>query len=129
VRLQDLGHNVETLLSDSTKTLAEAHLNNSGKAVLGPFNPDEVDYINKANVKGASYFDLGNEAWDELSEAERWAANQHFLDKVASAGDQVYLSIPKKEIRAGSYLEKEIEYLTKVKNYKWVNQWSLVPRK
>ena len=29
--------------------------------------------------------------------------------------------------KSGSYLEREIDYLTTQKGYKWVNQWSLKP--
>ena len=79
-------------------------------------------------MKDASYFDIGK-YWHKLSEVERWAANKHFLDKIADAGDQVFLSIPKGKIRPDSYLAKEVEHLTKVRGYRWVNQWSLVPGK
>jgi hypothetical protein len=113
-------------LSDATRQLAEANLKKNGKAVLGPFTPAEVNYIDKANVKDASYFDIGA-AWDKLTDAERWAANSHFLDKIAGTGDQVFLSIAKGDIDPKSYLAKEVDYLTKVHGYRWVNQWSLVP--
>ncbi len=108
--LQDLlkaEHAAQIVLTDATKALAEQHIKNTGKTVIGPFNPAEVNYIDKANVKDASYFDIGA-AWGNLSDAERWAANRHFLDRIADAGQQVYLSIPKGEVAAGSYLAKEI---------------------
>jgi hypothetical protein len=114
------------LLSDATKKLAERNIRNTGKTVLGPFNPAEVRFIDKAKVKDASYFDIGK-AWDDLTLSQRWAANQHFLDKNADAGDQVFISIAKRKIRPGSYLAAEVKYLTKERGYKWVNQWSLVP--
>ena len=100
-------HAAQIVLTDATKALAEQHIKNTGKTVIGPFNPAEVNYIDKANVKDASYFDIGA-AWGNLSDAERWAANRHFLDRIADAGQQVYLSIPKGEVAAGSYLAKEI---------------------
>jgi hypothetical protein len=107
------------LLSPATQQLAEANITNSGKTVLGHF----PGYIDKAKARGASYFDIGN-AWDSLTDAERWAANAHFLDKIAEQGDQVLLSLPKSQIREGSYLAKEIKYLIS-KGYRWINQWTL----
>ncbi|MBN1852516.1 MAG: hypothetical protein JW829_07315 [Pirellulales bacterium] len=100
--------------------LAEANITNSGKTVLGHF----PGYIDKAKARGASYFDIGD-TWDTLSDAERWAANRHFLDKIANAGDKVLLSLPKTKIRPDSYLAKEIQYLINEKGYRWINQWSL----
>ncbi len=114
------------LLSGAIRKLAEQNIRNSGKSVLGPFSPLEVNYINKADVKNASYFDIGK-AWNKLNANERWAANQHFLDIVADSGDQVYLSIPKGKIRPDSYLKLEIDHLTRIRGYVWLNQWSLVP--
>ncbi len=107
-------------LAPEIKRLAEANITDSGETVLGHF----PGYITKANTKGASYFDIGS-AWNDLTPEQRWAANTHFLDKIASKGDTVNLSLPKGEIRSGSYLSKEINYLTSQKGYKWVNQWSL----
>ena len=109
-------------LSPQIKALAEANLTDSGQAVLGHF----PGYITKANAKGASYFDIGD-AWNALTPEERWAANTHFLDVVADRGNQVLLSLPKTEIRPGSYLAQEVQYLTSKKGYVWVNQWSLRP--
>jgi hypothetical protein len=108
------------LASNRIVNLAEANITNSGKTVLGHF----PGYIDKAKAKGASFFDIGD-AWDSLTGAQRWAANTHFLDKIADAGDQVLLSLPKGQIREGSYLAREIDYLINVKGYKWINQWAL----
>lgn len=102
--------------------LAEANLTNSGRTVLGSFS----GYIDKARARGASFFDIGNR-WDSLTPAQRWAANQHFLDKIAASGDRVLLSIPKRQIQEGTYLAREIDYLVRVKGYRWINQWALVP--
>jgi RHS repeat-associated protein len=107
-------------LSDDIVKLAEQHLTNSGDTVLGSY----PGYITKANAKGASYFDIGN-AWDSLTPAQRTAANNHFLDVIASRGDRVLVSTPKLQIRSGTALSSEIQYLTGEKGYVWVNQWSL----
>lgn len=82
--------------------------------------------IDKANSKGASFFDIGN-AWDDLTPDQRWAANTNFLDRIAASGDTVNLSLPKGQITPNSYLAREMDYLTQQKGYTWVNQWSLRP--
>jgi hypothetical protein len=94
----------------------------NGRTVIGEF----PEYIDKANRKRASYFDI-RPLSSQLTEAERWAANRHFLDIITAAGDQIYLSIPKTQVERDSSLAREIEYLTKHKGYRWINQWSLVP--
>ena len=75
----------------------------------------------------ASYFDVGN-TWELMSKEERWSANTRFLDIIADKGDQVYLSVSRQNIRSGSYLVDEINYLIKEKGYQWINQWSLVKK-
>ena len=105
------------------ETLAEAHLTRSGRTVLGRF----PQYIQKARARGASYFDIGD-AWNSLTDAERWGANQHFLDMMVSYRDRILLSLPKGNIREGSWLAREIEYLIKNKGYRWINQWALGPK-
>ena len=109
------------------KKLAEMHITNTGKTVLGHYDPVTGGYIAKAQRINASYFDIGK-AWDLLSPAERKAANIHFLDIIAERGDQVYLSVPKYQIRPNSSLSFEIDYLIKFKGYVWVNQWSLIKK-
>ena len=100
--------------------LAEANINNSGKTVLGHW----PGYIDKAKAKGASFFNIGK-AWGPLTDPERRALNRHFLDIIAAKGDTVYLSVPKSQIKPGSWLAEEVEYLLKDKGYRWVNQWVL----
>lgn len=54
-------------------------------------------------------------------------ANRHFLDVIARNRNVVRLSIPKADVKSGTYLFEEIVYLTKEKGYAWVNQWQLAP--
>jgi len=58
---------------------------------------------------------------------QRWAVNTHFLDVISARGNRVLLSLPKQDIRPGSYLADEVGYLTQEKGYVWVNQWALRP--
>ncbi|ODA90441.1 hypothetical protein ATY41_02090 [Leifsonia xyli subsp. xyli] len=55
-----------------------------------------------------------------------WTLNQSFLDGRIAAGDKMILSLPKQDIRPGSYLEREVQHLQS-NDYQWVNQWALRP--
>jgi hypothetical protein len=102
--------------------LATQHVSDSGDTVLGHF----PGYVNKAQQRGASYFDIGD-AWEDIaSRKDPWELNQYFLDDRIAAGDRMLLSLPRSEIRPGSYLEHEVAYLQD-HGYKWVNQWAMHP--
>ena len=111
------------VLPQEIRRLAEGNITDTGET-MGHF----PGYITKANSRGASYFDIGD-AWNHLNDEQRWAANRHFLDTIAARGDQVNLSLPKQQIRPGSWLEKETKYLIETKGYVWVNQWTLRPKR
>jgi RHS repeat-associated protein len=122
---QDRVAAAEAALSPEVRSLATAHITDSGDTVLGSL-AGSPNYIDKAQVLTASYFDIGD-AWDALSPAERTAANNYFLDQIAARGDRVLLSTPKLQIQSGTALSNEIQYLTQQQGYVWVNQWSLRP--
>lgn len=46
-----------------------------------------------------------------MSDAERWGANQKFLDRMISRGDDIILATPLENVRPGSYYASELEYL------------------
>lgn len=46
-----------------------------------------------------------------MSEAERWGANQKFLDRMISRGDEIILATPLDKVRPGSYFARELEYM------------------
>ncbi len=79
----------------------------AGKTVLGHF----PEYKNLAESIGARRFNIPESVWNKMSEAERWGANQKFLDRMISRGDDVILSTPLDKVRPGSYFAKELEYL------------------
>ena len=118
-----VGDDVASALPPDLKRLAEANLTGSGDTVLGHFRHG---YIEKAKERGASYFDIGSR-WNTLSRTQRTAVNDHFLDIVATRRNRVLLATPRREIRPGSPLAHEIQYLRREKGYRWVNQWSLHP--
>jgi hypothetical protein len=78
-----------------------------GLAVIGHSTDN---YVGIAQQLGAKYFYFGD-AWNALSEAERFALNQKFLDDVIAAGDDVMLATRRDLARAGSVTEWEINYL------------------
>jgi hypothetical protein len=116
-----IGRQVDAALPPRIRKLATAHITGSGDTVLGHMRPPP-SYIDKAQARGASYFDIGS-VWNTLTPDERWEANAYFLDQISASGDRVLLSVPKTKIRSGSDLEKEVAYLIKEKDYMLVNQF------
>ncbi|MDO9620866.1 MAG: pre-toxin TG domain-containing protein, partial [Moraxellaceae bacterium] len=80
---------------------------NTGKTVLGHF----PEYKNLAESIGARRFNIPENVWNKMSEAERWGANQKFLDRMITRGDDIILSTPLDKVRPGSYFARELEYL------------------
>ena len=71
-----------------------------------------TDYYSEvAKQMGSQYFDLGD-AWNSMTGAERWAANQSFLDNIISQGGTFGLVTLLGKVREESYLQKEIQHLT-----------------
>jgi hypothetical protein len=64
-----------------------------------------------AESLGARRFNIPEAAWNRMSQAERWAANQKFLDRMISRDDRTILSTPLDKVRLGSYFARELEYL------------------
>jgi RHS repeat-associated protein len=79
----------------------------AGTSVLGHFPV----YLEKAAELGARRFSIPPNIWAKMSSAEQWAANQKFLDRLILRGDQVVLTTPIDAVRAGSSLEREVQYL------------------
>jgi hypothetical protein len=79
----------------------------TGVTVLG-HNPSYVELGEKLNAR---YFEVPTRIWDRMSDAERWTANQKFLERTIQRGDQIVLSVRPDMVRPNSYLEKELAYL------------------
>ena len=69
---------------------------------------------------GARHFNIPPAIWEKLSSAEQWAANQKFLDRAIARGDEIILSNPFPPSKAGTALQKEVEYLLE-KGYELVD--------
>lgn len=78
-----------------------------GKTVLGHY----PEYVLKADKLNARRFSIPKHIWDKMTDAERWAANQKFLDRIIERGDEIILATPLGKVRPGSYYQKELEYL------------------
>jgi len=81
----------------------------SREVVLGHY----PGYVETATRIGARYFNVPKRAWDQMSPAQQWAANQRFLDRIISRGDTVILSTQVTRARPGSAFSREVEYLSR----------------
>ena len=85
------------------------------------------EYVELANEINARRFNIPEEIWRGMTDAERWGANKKFLDRLIKRGDEVVLATPASEARAGSFFERELQYLQS-KGYKLVDDGTrLVP--
>lgn len=78
-------------------------------AVLGKF----PEYLEKANALNARRFNIPANVWAKMSEVERWAANQKFLDRAIARGDEFILARRINNVAEvfGAF-RKELDYLT-----------------
>jgi len=79
-----------------------------GTTVIGHY----PEYVQLADDLAANRFSIPKAQWDRMTEAQRWAANQRFLDDAIARGDTIRLATSPDKVRPGSYLEKETRYLT-----------------
>ena len=79
----------------------------AGIIVLGHF----PDYREQAKLKNARCLSIPDDEWDKMTDTERWEANRQFLDDAIANGDEIILATPLHLLEAGSYFEKELEYL------------------
>lgn len=115
-----------TYMAPELKALAEQHLTGSGETVIGPFNPRNgaLSYIDVAQQRGASYFDIGD-AWSAATPVERLAANQHVLDVAIANRDTITLSVPIDEVVDNTYTA-ELSYL-RAHGYEAIDGSTLIP--
>ncbi|WP_044487950.1 putative alpha/beta hydrolase [Mycobacterium colombiense] len=109
------------------RALSEQHLTGSGETVLGPFRHPSggPSYIDVAQQRGASYFDIGD-AWNSATPIQRLAANQHLLDLTIMNRDKVTLSVPFYRVAPDTYTGAELRYL-EAHGYRRVGENTLVP--
>ena len=78
----------------------------TGITVLGHY----PEYVNVSEAMGARRFQIPESVWNRMTDAERWAANQKFLDRTIAHGDQIILATPAGNARPGSWFKRELEY-------------------
>lgn len=87
----------------------------SDTIVLG--KTKDPNYGDVAAENGYRNFDIPAEQWNKMTSVERWEANQKFLDRAISKGDNIVLSHnPNDPTVYTGYFKQEIEYL-KSKGY------------
>jgi hypothetical protein len=78
----------------------------AGRTVLG-----HAGYVEEAQKLGANYFEIADDVWAKMDDAERWAANEKFLDDVIARGDDIILSTPAGKAFPNSFFDRELKYL------------------
>jgi RHS repeat-associated protein len=85
---------------------------NKVAAVIGKFK-NSPNYVNVAEKLGAKYLNIPKQIWGKMSPAERWTANQKFLDRAIARGGDFLLDKPIKSISSTSGgLRRELDYLS-----------------
>ena len=67
--------------------------------------------VNTANDLRANYLNFVEGSWDKLTDAQRWAVNQRFLDNAIARGDTFKLASLLKQAEPGTYFRRELDYL------------------
>lgn len=76
-------------------------------------------------TEGASYFDLGDR-WHTITQTERLATNQHFLDVIIGLRETVRIRVPRWQCRPDSWTAAEIRYLES-RGYRWLDESTMIP--
>jgi hypothetical protein len=80
----------------------------AAKTVLG----FSGEYESLADKLGANKFVIPDDVWAKMSDAERWAANQQFLDSAISRGDKIVLATNPSRVTPGrGFYWRELQYL------------------
>ena len=76
-------------------TRLTTHNANSDTALLGPYSPDTSSYEQIAHENGFTYFDVGTNGWNAISEVDRDLAhsvNEEFLQQQIDSGKDIVLT-------------------------------------
>jgi hypothetical protein len=68
-------------------------------------------YVELSDELNARRFQIPDEVWKRMTPDEQWAANQRFLDRTISRGDEIILSSPVKDLPPQSAFAKELRYM------------------
>ena len=78
-----------------------------GTSVLGHY----PEYVTLAKSLGAKRFNIPTNIWEGMRTAEKWGANQKFLDRMILRGDNIRLATPLSQVKPGSFYQQELNYL------------------
>ncbi len=99
----------------------------SDKLVLGHFAREGTSYQKVAAHYKATYFkvDDWNAVTKGLSQDEIWRINETFLTQQLRQGKQVLFSHNPANARAGSFFEREVDFLRELGyTFRQKNQWT-----
>lgn len=92
--------------------------------VLGHFPA----YLQVGEALAAKTFSIPPAIFATMTKAQQWAANVKFLDRGIKQGAEFIMATLRADIRSGSVLEKEVNYLLQ-NGYRWSeNGMSLIPK-
>ncbi len=91
----------------TAKIVAAAKRADSAHTVLGNYPA----YVKLADAINAKRFNIPTAVWNKMDDAQKWGANQKFLDRMIARGDDIVLATPVNKVKPGSYYEKELRYL------------------
>ena len=78
-----------------------------GQTVLGRY----PRYVELSDELNARRFEIPTPVWNRMTPAEQWAANQRFLDRTISRGDDIVLASPIEDLPPKSSFAKELGYM------------------
>ena len=73
--------------------------------------PPYSNYVKLSDELGARRFEIPSDVWNRMSPAERWGANQRFLDRMISKDGEIILSNSANQAQRGTSFFRETEYL------------------
>src|SRR5205814_2331867 len=79
----------------------------SGQIVLGQY----PEYIELADTLNAQRFNIPSEVWRNMSDDERWKANQKFLDRADLRGDKIILATSPNDADPDRIYWRELEFM------------------
>ena len=95
-----------------------------GSIVLGKYPL----YVSLAQKLGSDIFQIADNVWRTMSQADQWAANKAFLDKIIESGQKITLQTNAYSNNVTGYFAKEIQYLLE-HGYKIIQGgWGMGPR-
>jgi RHS repeat-associated protein len=76
------------------------------------------EYLQVGEAIGAKTFNIASDVWNSMSSTAQWAANKQFLDDGIREGAEFVMATRRADVRAGSMLAREVQYLSS-NGYKW----------